>query len=103
MTNLHPVFSEILSAVVAPSAAPAPVSRRQAVITEAIDNADAHLNNVGIPNYSDLVAIAKRAVRHLSDVVDSLPAADRRINAELRMQLVDVIKAADPAYYGFTA
>lgn len=40
-------------------------------ITEAITNADAHLNNVALPNYTDFVAAAKLALR----------AIDSRISA----------------------
>lgn len=41
-------------------------------ITDAVTNADAHLNNVALPNYTDFVAAAKLALR----------AIDSRISAE---------------------
>ncbi|MFC5358130.1 hypothetical protein [Azospirillum himalayense] len=33
--------------------------------TEAIANANAHLNNVGLPTYDDMLAAAEEAMHHL--------------------------------------
>jgi hypothetical protein len=65
--------------------------------TKAVAQADAYLNNVGMPNYTDLLNLAKRTVFLLAENHDITPNA-----LALRNAAVDAIKLADPKYYGLT-
>jgi hypothetical protein len=66
--------------------------------TEAVAQADAYLNNVGMPTYTDLLNLAKRTAFLLAENHEMTP-----IVLALRNTAVDAIKLADPKHYGLTA
>ena len=66
---------------------------------EAIEVADAQVNNFGMPTYSELLDIVKRAAYVLAEGRD---ARDPQARAVQR-KAVEAIKKADPAYYGLAA
>lgn len=71
---------------------------RKAAIQEAIEIADAQVNNFDLPTYTDLLNIVKLTAYVLAEGRDARDPQARAV----QQQAVEAIKRADPTYYGLT-